>query len=194
MLNAAKRTAGRTLFRVHLTETVLRSNIMVRHSSLVFNYCVWLNPHCRVSSKTVLRFSSCTAQNPFPTAQLCWYARSKYVQQETVLQWKKIRKEGRREGGKEGRRERERKKEREARKEGRRKGKTEERKEENKNLKISTKKRTWNLLGAMFQYLSFLQKPRTLSYYIPITHSKLFSRGRRQLFLVYEGTGSPSGK
>lgn len=179
MLNAAKRTAGRTLFKVHLTETVLRSNIMVRHSSLVFNYCVWLNPHCRVSSKTVLRFSSCTAQNPFPTAQLCWYARSKYVQQETVLQWKKIGKEGRRE--------------REARKEGRRKGKTEERKEENKNL-ISTKKRTWNLLGAMFQYLSFLQKPRTLSYYIPITHSKLFSRGRRQLFLVYEGTGSPSGK
>ena len=111
------------------------------------------------------------------------------------------KKSGRREGGRERGRERERererkerKKEREARKEGRRKGKTEERKEKNENLKISTKKLTWNLLGAMFQYLSFLQKPHTLSYYIPITHSKLFSRGRRQLLLVYEGTGSPSGK
>lgn len=67
-------------------------------------------------------------------------------------------------------------------------------KKESENLSIAAEVLPWNLLGVMFLYLKFLQKSRTLSYYIPITHYKIFSRVRRQLFVVHEGTGSPSGK
>jgi len=67
-------------------------------------------------------------------------------------------------------------------------------KKESENLNIPTEALRWNLLGVMFLCSKFLQKPCTLSYYIPITHYKILSRVRRHLFVVHEGTGSPSGK
>lgn len=111
---------------------------------------VYFNPHCRVFSKT--ECSSLVVQHKIPSPLLSFAVMSAANTFNIQLYYNEKNLETLKKKKKRG----------------------------NKNLKISTKMLTWNLLRVMFQHLRFLQKPCTLSYYIPITRSKLFSRGRRR--------------